>query len=474
MKNMIISLMGIVLLVAGIACFVSLPSVFSVNVVYPKLYAVGASPGTVNCGAQPESSPLILSVRVETGGIIEKVRIDLDRLSGAEYYDPILDSNQDADSETLMRRVYEIEGEEAYLFETGSQYKYNIYRTAVTHKTIKGTAVSTNKWQIELPTAGYRFGDFNLRVWVINEFSHSNTVTIPLRVVYDWKGPMVSAKANHQVDSPATSPGDKITIEAEVRDDLCGTFAVRLPENEAQIIFGENPNLTMTRQLNTNIWSVQNTVPAGTAPGTYGIQVAAVDRAGNETVRTLKIEVSAEIDSFQIELDKGWNLISVPKALENPAVEAVFGGTPVVSVQTVIEDQRLEPTEIEPGRGYLVKSMEEKTITLNFAEHDPSAIPLMLNLKPGWNLIGYASQSLEPMMPLTFYLGADLKDEWMVAYTESGAQARYKSTSPYIWATDSFPTITGEPYSEDEENLPVVELGKGYWIYLTDEGMLIP
>ena len=79
------------------------------------------------------------------------------------------------------------------------------------------------------------------------------------------------------------------------------------------------------------------------------------------------------------------------------------------------------------------------------------------------------------MIPLTFYLGGDLKNKWLIVYSEGGEQARPQSTSPYVWATDGFPTVTGQPYSEDtSENLPAVELGKGYWIYLTGEGMLVP
>jgi hypothetical protein len=115
----------------------------------------------------------------------------------------------------------------------------------------------------------------------------------------------------------------------------------------------------------------------------------------------------------------------------------------------------------------LVKTSADAMLVVNFEDYDLSAIPLMIDLGKGWNLIGYVSQALKPKMPLTFYLGDTLKDEWLIVYTEEGEQARPQSISPYIWATDGFPTITGEPYSADNsDNLPAVELGKGYWIYL--------
>ncbi len=474
MKKRLTLVIGIFLLMVGMGSFWFYYPSFSINYIHPELYDARASHNPVSFGVQPESSPLILSVRVGVGGSVDRIYIDFGQLSGARYYDPGSDCMKNADIDTSMWRVYEIAGEEAYLFETDDEYRNYKYRTAVTHEIIKGNAVRTNKWQLELPNTGYAFGDHNLSITVVNEFSQGSVIKIPLRVVYDWKGPSVMAKVKYPAGGQAAYAGDKIIIEAKVNDDLCGAFAVRLPENELGMIFGENPGLTMVRQMNTSTWSVENTVPASFAPGTYDVQIVAVDRAGNKTFATVGIKVADEKSSFQIELDEGWNLISVPKSLKNPAVEDIFGGTPVVSVQTVIESQRLEPAEIEPGRGYLVKSLEAKTIEVDFADHDASAIPLMLDLKPGWNLIGYASRSLEPMMPLAFYLGADLKDKWMIVYTEDGAQARSKSTSPYVWATDSFPTITGKPYSEDEDNLPAVELGKGYWIYLTDEAVLIP
>ncbi|MFO8102422.1 MAG: Ig domain-containing protein [Dehalococcoidia bacterium] len=474
MKKRLAALMGIFLIVAVTGSFWFRTYSYSVDYVRPDLYNGEASRNPVSFGAQPEPSPLILSARLGVGGSIDKISVDLAKLSGARYYDPGSDCMKSVSGNTPMWRVYEIDGEEAYLLETDDEYKDYKYRTAITHKVIEGSAAGTNKWQLELPNTGYSFGDHNLRVTVVNEFSHSSTIKIPLSVVYDWKAPRIMPTVNYFSGGHAACAGERVTIEAKVNDDLSGTFAVRLSENEAGALFGERPKLTMGRQINTSNWSVENVIPAGVAPGTYDVHVTAVDLAGNKSSETVSIKVVEEKPSFQIKLDEGWNLISVPKALKNPSIRDVFGGTPVVSVQTLIEGRRLEPAEIEPGRGYLVKSLEKKTVEVDFASHDPSAIPLMLDLKPGWNLIGYVSQNLEPVMPLTFYLGADMKGKWMIVYTEEGSQARPKSTSPYVWATDSFPTITGKPYSEDDDNLPAVELGKGYWIYLTGEAVLIP
>ena len=153
----------------------------------------------------------------------------------------------------------------------------------------------------------------------------------------------------------------------------------------------------------------------------------------------------------------------------------VFAGLPVGSVRTLIGGDWFEVTEIKPGLGCLMKVTADATLVVDFKDYDPSVIPLTIKLRQGWNLMRYASRPLKPMMPLTFYLGDDLKDEWLIVYTHDGEQTRPQATSPYAWATDGFPTLTGNPYSEDpSDNLPRVELGAGYWIDLASEGVLAP
>ncbi|PIU57736.1 MAG: hypothetical protein COS88_00260, partial [Chloroflexi bacterium CG07_land_8_20_14_0_80_51_10] len=335
--------------------------------------------------------------------------------------------------------------------------------------------VATNKWQVELPNVGRTQSDFGLRVTATNKFNQQGTATISLEVVDDYTAPGISVEAKYPINSPVTRVGDRVTIEAKVTDDLSGVFSVRLVEEGAESIFGESPNLALGRQANSDVWKVQNMVAGNVMAGVYALQVAAVDRAGNETIKTVEVKVAEKISSLRIDLSKGWNLISVPRALEKSAVSEVFAGLPVESVRTLIAGRWLEVTEITPGQGYLVKATSDITLAVSFKGYDLSAIPLTISLGPGWNLVGYASRTLTPMIPLTFYLGDDLKGEWLIAYTEGGEQARPQSTSPYVWATDGFPTVTGRPYSEDtSENLPAVELGKGYWIYLTGEGILVP
>jgi len=283
----------------------------------------------------------------------------------------------------------------------------------------------------------------------------------------------MSVVADYPTRGLAARVGDAVDIRAEVTDDLTGTYSVRLNREDAVEAFGEMATLELERKPNSDVWSFRNTVSPNVEAGVYSIGVTALDRAGNKTDRSVDIRIVEKIDTFQIDLKKGPNLISVPRELVSPSVDDIFRDVQVNSVRTVVGGEWIETAEVHPGRGYLIDSTQDARLILALSEKDGSAMPLRIDSKEGWNLIGYASQTQEPMAPLTFYLGAELKGEWLVVIDENGAEAKARSTEPYVWSTNGFPMVSGEAWLENDD-LPVVELGKAYWIYLTDDGMLIP
>jgi len=439
----------------------------------PELRSAKASPPIVHRGSQPPGNPLILSVEIRFGGEIATVTADLSDLAGARYYDPVTDAFQSPGTSTPLYRVYKIQGKEAYLVKAGAKYSDNEYRMAYTHERVKETASATARWQVELPDVGQTTSAWNVSITAINQFGRVGTTTIPLHIVNDEAPPLITAEAVFSINGPSVRCGDRVTIIAQISDGESGVFSTALMKEGAEMLFGPDANLSLAQDPRTGRWSVGNTIAPDVPPGTYTLDILAADRAGNESRTTLNLTVAEDIHELSIPLKKGWNLISVPRPLTAPAVGDVFAGMPVEWVQTVIGGERTEATVIEPGRGYLVKMAADATLTVFLAPPDPSSVPEPLILEPGWNLIGYASSGMEPMMPLTYYLGQNLKNKWAIVRTATGAEARPTSTSPYVWATDSFPTLTGKPFSQDSDNLPVVEMGKGYWIYLSTRGLLI-
>ena len=181
-------------------------------------------------------------------------------------------------------------------------------------------------------------------------------------------------------------------------------------------------------------------------------------------------EVTFVATTLDVELSPGWNLISVPRRLENSSIEAVFDGiTTVTKVYTyqngnwtgsaydgawseIISGHPID--DIEDGIGYWVYATEPTTVTISL---EPlgyvEVIPPDYELSMGWTMIGYTTLQLEPEMPVPVYL-TNLDGTWKSLY-------RYTPAVGYEQAKPDF----GFEYTE---------LGRGYWIYLNEVGVLVP
>jgi len=175
--------------------------------------------------------------------------------------------------------------------------------------------------------------------------------------------------------------------------------------------------------------------------------------------------------TLDIELSPGWNLISVPRELEDSSIEAVFDGiTSVTKIYTyqngnwagsaydgtwneLISGYPIE--DIEDGIGYWVYATEPTTVTISL---EPlgyvEVIPPDYGLSMGWTMIGYTTLQLEPEMPVPVYL-TNLDGIWQSLYSYTPT-AEYDQAKPLDYGFDN------------------TELGRGYWIYLNDVGVLVP
>ena len=435
---------------------------------------VRANPSVVQFGPQPQGLPLVLKVEVSRAPSIKEVTADLSGLSGAKYYDPNSDSEKSASAATPLYRVYTVDGRSAYraVRQKSKTKTETLYCAAATHEEVEGEVLATRTWQVELPDVGLRLGKFELRVAATDRLGHRSTAQICLEIVNDLKPPELSVSLSPALPTEVVRPGDELVVRATAQDDLTGVFRVYLDE-EAREVLGQKAGLALEKAEDG--WELTTRLPKDLAPGTYELKVEAEDRAGNLNEAHVKLEVAPDVNSIALRLKEGWNLISTPRPLADKRVESVFADLPVEKVLTCLGGEEREVVELRPGLGYLVEAKEECELVLNFAEMEASTVPEVLELPEGWNLIGFASSSLEPSMPLRRYLGKDLADKWVAVYDENLEEARPQSVSPYIWASGGFATTTGEPYYEDpSHNLPVVELGRGYWLYLKDEGVLVP
>ena len=103
-------------------------------------------------------------------------------------------------------------------------------------------------------------------------------------------------------------------------------------------------------------------------------------------------------DSFEIELVKKWNLISVPFTPLDSSPDAVFGGLAnAISVWTYENgtwyvwspDGPSDLPPVEPGVGYWVLMDSNETLLVAGREYTEAQVPAYRPIETGWNLVGY-------------------------------------------------------------------------------------
>ena len=165
--------------------------------------------------------------------------------------------------------------------------------------------------------------------------------------------------------------------------------------------------------------------------------------------------------SFDLELNEGWNLISIPLYFQDNRVESVFADE-LNNIETIYTYRNNEwkiwsndaPSNIEginPGQAYFVKAKGSSFSTkygYNYViEENIPPTPITLKLYPGWNLIG----------PI-----------------KKGEYEEYISNYDFLSnVEDSVTSVWGYDNTLENYNLNSYfdfEVGKGYWIYATKEG----
>ncbi len=151
-----------------------------------------------------------------------------------------------------------------------------------------------------------------------------------------------------------------------------------------------------------------------------------------------------------------WNLVSVPKTLNNSAVNIAFNNLSLdannikwyYNASTNVWEH---PSDIMPLRGYWVynnasSQVYQKLWFKNMA--GPNVPPSML-LKAGWNLIGHTSQDYIPVQ--SALISIDGKYSHLLTYSPAEGWKMY---------------IVGNP---SLQQFNVFEPGRGYWIFMTQD-----
>ena len=229
--------------------------------------------------------------------------------------------------------------------------------------------------------------------------------------------------------------------------------------------------------------------------GEHEIEIQATDDAGNELDDVLEVEFEIEErDDFELEVNPGWNLVSIPGEPADSDIETVFGpGAPVTTIYTfdpsvpggwlvAVRESTGDPwtgslTSIEPVRGYWIFSdqIDEVDIPIpriigGAATGATPVQPPLIDLVPGWNLV--------PLIDVTG--DAEFGDTIDADVYFAGANEEISRILSFDTITSSWDVV---PFTEDPINSdaagttlddPDLEFGKAYWVFVTAAVTLVP
>ena len=222
--------------------------------------------------------------------------------------------------------------------------------------------------------------------------------------------------------------------------------------------------------LSSSDWMSYSYLPATPlALGEYTIEVTGEDEAGNSVTDDGTFKIVAR-PPVSITLNLGWNLISLPAAAGDSAIDAVINVAEVSQVLTydpTVEGGWLAAvrvdgawegglTSIEASQAYLVytTSVDPLKVDIPSLAVDRQVLPPEIELYVGWNMVPASSLDADfPARDIDSYLTGV---EW---------------SRGYYYAEDG--RLTGFiPGDTDDDELVV--RGRGFLIYVTADSTLVP
>ncbi|MDE2837354.1 MAG: hypothetical protein OXL97_07585 [Chloroflexota bacterium] len=218
--------------------------------------------------------------------------------------------------------------------------------------------------------------------------------------------------------------------------------------------------------------------------GRHEVTYTAVDEAGNKVEGEFRFSVLAR-GAYELKVSPGWNLISLPGTPADPSLSAVippFGNVSTVMAYqngswltaAVDEDGEWHGSldRIEAGYGYWVFANAFDTLAPLIPEIEPTSVPLTVRVTHGWNLVGVVDVFQNPAGTAPGAEGGGTGEadtyfssiEWSVAYTFDPQYNRWNRISPE--------DDKGE--EEDSDDPPEIANGRGYWVWSSEPGTLVP
>jgi len=264
-------------------------------------------------------------------------------------------------------------------------------------------------------------------------------------------------------------------------DEYAGDTNTTVTMTKAELLDPDSATLDILASITTTDNKTFYYRPEGDlGNGEYKITVSAKDIAGNEKKdQTSKFTVKDRTKTT-VAMVPGWNLISIPAALTDGAINTVITNTQVETVLTydpatpggwltaVRDGDTLVGTlsTIDESHAYWIfqKNGDDIKVDLPGYKGGASATPPAISIVAGWNLIPVVTLTIGESTVAT---GVD-KDgylwgiDWVKAKGWDAANEKWTDVVPDTSAT---PDIT---------NGTELKVGSGYWLYANAAGVIVP
>ncbi len=213
--------------------------------------------------------------------------------------------------------------------------------------------------------------------------------------------------------------------------------------------------------------------------GEYTLEVTGEDTAGNEASATVTFTI-IEKPATKIALSPGVNLISLPGnpattslegVITNPNVSSVLTYDPSTPTKWLAAEKAPDGswvgnlTEITGSLGYWVTTSNFDPLEVGIVSFSAGGadLPPTHNLVPGWNLIAVTVLDEEDeQVDANFYLG----NNWLRAITYDASTRRFVTLGP--------DDLVDADDDGEEDDAPVLEVGKGYFVWMTKPHTVVP
>ena len=207
------------------------------------------------------------------------------------------------------------------------------------------------------------------------------------------------------------------------------------------------------------------------AVGSYELKVTGADDIGNELSDSYKFD-RIDRKPYKLGLIPGWNLVSLPGTPLDSSIGTVMGDSMEASIVlayqedawlTAVNDNgtwRGTLTDIVGGYGYWVQTTAFESISALIPETDTSSVLPTARVIKGWNLLGVVDV-LQKKTGSAPSGGPDPDNyfgnfPWKVAYSFNTSDNRWDKSIPTTGANEG------------------IINGKGYWVWSTADGVLVP